>query len=219
MRSEAERKAAYDAQIAHATEVVSHLAGWTMDVQPSSTGVIDAYGTIQAVNTELDAHIVFELDEWKKRLCIYGLWPNHDDRSPFAFHSDEDRQHYRNDITVNPEKDPAKIARDITNRLLPTYLKGLDVAKRIIGKADEQKRRRLALSAAIARHYGQEHIEGHPGCRSYGRMYSNGVEVEVQTADAVHVKVRLEGKQTAILNTIKAIEATLESHKTSPAAR
>ena len=170
--------------------VLSHLPGWTMDIQDH-----DGYGSVQA--TKGQARLIFIVEEYRSpnKMEISGHFPYNSDRSYFDVRSlPKDLQgSFR--IGVSTRKDPSKIAKDITRRLLPSYIPALDSAIKRIRERDEYQARELSLKTAVADFFDTplKYDNGHVPS-SFGSKYSQGIEVQPTSATSLEVTIRLEGK-------------------------
>ena len=183
--------------------VLSHLPGWTMDIQDH-----DGYGSVQA--TKGQARLIFIVEEYRSpdKMKISGHFPTYADRTVFYFRQDEiNESGYVLSIGVSTKKDPSKIARDITNRLLPSYEKALAHAVQSIADRDAYQARELSLKTAVADFFGSplKYDNGHVPS-SFGSRYSQGIEVQPTSATSLEVTIRLEGKTVPeIMEQLKAV--------------
>ena len=188
-------------------EIVNALeGGWMVQIQDH-----DGSGRVQAVKG--NQRLMFSYDKWKKRLWIHGLFPQYQDENVRqTFHLMRHDAHKLGvkvplEISVAPDKDAKKIARDIQTRLLPGYLKALQFAVEEIAREADYKRKQNDLTAKVAAVFGEEPNDHRS---RFGSMYSGcGMEADIQSASSVHVTIRIEGTPEEIATTLTKINQEL----------
>jgi hypothetical protein len=134
-----------------------------------------------------DAKIWVKLNQWIKpnRIVLSSFYPNY--RGQVSY------KHF--EITVSANKEPAKIARDIENRLLPDYLPELERVIERIKRTKEYEENKANQIKMIADHFGLEvHENGNiyprwDSIRSIKSYSEDKVQFEIECSAELAIKM------------------------------
>jgi len=135
-----------------AAKVAEHMEGWHYDptsdpamnwphIKDSNGGMIRIHGT-----------------EWMSgnKLHIVGIYPTDDGRLTGPRDAMVDTSHIKDMINVSSTKTPDTIAHDITRRLLPGYLEGLEIVKTLINDWQTRRNHAATRMSEVASYGGGE---------------------------------------------------------------
>jgi hypothetical protein len=147
-------------------EAVAAALGWRY-LPPTEDMAADCWAHLKSDN---GAGLTFNFDSWKKRVRISGDFPPNYHPYGKSF-----------EITVGQSRPASAVAKDITRRLLPTYLPAIAQALERKAKSDEACAVASALAAELAKLVGGEvldprnaHSDERHAFRRYENLYVDG---------------------------------------------
>lgn len=129
------------------------------------------------------------------RLQICGVLPRYSDGRWFSFSGYEEAADLTRTITVAMDKEPAKIAADISRRLLPSYTKACEGARAKIAADEGEESRRRATIQAVAKIAGSPVRERDLQMNICPVFYVGGARVEVRHSTTIHLEADLRSPE------------------------
>jgi hypothetical protein len=145
---------------AHLRDFVERIAGWLLQIR--GLGEIVDFGEDNLSRPPaitfapelpplMQPRVYFRYDPRKGRITINGGWPVAPDDGGWGRPSADDLTDVTAEITVSADKPAAQVARDIANRMLPTYLPFHKELQRRIAEHQSYGQRAQELAKRLAK--------------------------------------------------------------------